>query len=58
MNSIYFKNFLMTSLLVVFSFLFLGASFVFLGRTFALNEKRDSIALNAQEITNTATAFL
>ena len=57
MKSIYFKNFLMTSVLVFFSFLVLATSFVILGRAFALNEKRDSIAQNAVEAASVAGAL-
>ncbi|MEG1460895.1 MAG: HAMP domain-containing sensor histidine kinase, partial [Oscillospiraceae bacterium] len=57
MKSIYFKNFMMTAILVVFSFAILGASFIFLGRSFALNEKQESIAKNAQQISKAASAF-
>ena len=57
MKSIYFKNFLMTSVLVFFSFLVLATSFVILGRAFALNEKRDSIAQNAVEAASIAGAL-
>ncbi len=56
-NSIYFKNFVMTAMLVVISFFILGTSIVLLGRNFALNQKRDSIALSAEEISKAASAF-
>jgi len=57
MKSIYFKNFVMTAMLVVISFFILGTSIVILGRNFALNQKRDSIALSASEGSKTAAAF-
>lgn len=57
MKSIYFKNFMMTAMLVVISFFILGTSIVILGRNFALNQKRDSIALSATEISKAASAF-
>ena len=57
MKSIYFKNFVMTAMLVVISFFLLGTSIVILGRSFALDQKRDSIALNATEVSKTASAF-
>lgn len=57
MKSIYFKNFIMTAILVVFSFVVLATSFVVLGRAFALNEKRESIALNAEETAQAAGAL-
>ncbi len=57
MRSIYFKNFIMTAVLVIFSFIVLAMSFVILGRAFALNEKRESIAQNAEEAASTAAAL-
>ena len=44
-------------MLVVISFFLLGTSIVILGRSFALNQKRDSIALNATEVSRAASAF-
>ena len=58
MKSIYFKNFVMTAMLVVISFFILGTSIVILGRSFALSQKRDSIALGASEVSKAASAFL
>ena len=57
MKSVYFKNFVMTAMLVVISFFLLGTSIVVLGRNFALNQKRESIALNASELSKAASAF-
>lgn len=57
MKSVYFKNFVMTAMLVVISFFILGTSIVILGRAFALAQKRDSISQNATEISKTAAAF-
>lgn len=45
-------------MLVVISFFILGTSIVVLGRSFALNQKRDSIALGATEVAKTASAFI
>ena len=45
-------------MLVVISFFILGTSIVILGRSFALNQKRDSIALGASEVSKAASAFL
>ncbi len=58
MKSIYFKNFVMTAMLVVVSFFVLGASIVIIGRSFALNQKREEIALGATEVSKAASAFL
>ncbi|MBP8639962.1 MAG: HAMP domain-containing protein [Oscillospiraceae bacterium] len=57
MKSVYFKNFVMTAMLVIISFFLLGTSIVILGRSFALNQKRESIALNATEVSKAASAF-
>ena len=57
MKSVYFKNFVMTAMLVIISFFLLGTSIVVLGRNFALNQKRESIALNATELSKAASAF-
>lgn len=57
MKSIYLKNFVVSAMLVVLSFFILGTSIVFLGRSFALNQKRESIATNAAEVSKTAAAF-
>ena len=56
-NSIYFKNFVMTAMLVIISFFILGTSIVILGRNFALNQKRNNIALSATEMSKAASAF-
>jgi len=45
-------------MLVVISFFILGTSIVILGRSFALSQKRDSIALGASEVSKAASAFL
>ncbi|NLV86106.1 MAG: HAMP domain-containing histidine kinase [Clostridiales bacterium] len=57
MRTIYFKNFLVTAILVVMSFIILAMSFVILGRAFAVSEKRQSIAVNARETASTAAAL-
>lgn len=44
-------------MLVIISFFILGTSIVILGRNFALNQKRDSIALSASEGSKAAAAF-
>ncbi|MGI5978554.1 MAG: ATP-binding protein [Oscillospiraceae bacterium] len=57
MKSIFFKNFLLTAILVVVSFLVLAFSAVMLGRSFALSEKRSSIETSAEEVSKAASAF-
>ena len=57
MKSVYFKNFVMTAMMVVISFFILGTSIVLLARSFALQQKRDSIAVSATEVSKAASAF-
>ncbi|MEG1491375.1 MAG: HAMP domain-containing sensor histidine kinase [Oscillospiraceae bacterium] len=57
MKSIYFKNFVVTATLVIFSFFVLALSFVILGRSVAISEKRESISINATEVSKAAAAF-
>ena len=57
MKSIYFKNFLITALLVVVSFLILAGAAVILGRSFALSEKRSGIMSNAKAAANGAASL-
>ena len=57
MKSIYFKNFLITAMLVIVSFLILAFAAVMLGRSFALSEKRSSILTNAQAAANGAASL-
>lgn len=57
MKSVYFKNFLITALLVMVCFLVLAFSAVMFGRNFALSEKRSNIETNARA-TATAAAVL
>lgn len=57
MKSVYFKNFLITAMLVTVSFLVLAFSAVMFGRNFALSEKRSNIETNAQAAA-TAAAVL
>jgi signal transduction histidine kinase len=57
MRSIYYKNFIATAALVFVSFLLLGASFVFIGRNFFIEEKKDSMVSNAEEVVKSAAAF-
>ena len=55
--SVSFKNFLVTALLVVVSLLILCSSFIFLGRSYTLNDRRERMAVTAEEISHTASAF-
>lgn len=57
MKSVYFKNFVMTAMMVVISFFILGTSIVILARSFAFEQKRESIAVSAVEVSKAASAF-
>lgn len=57
MNSIFYKNFAVTAGMVLLSFFILGTTFVFLGRSFVINEKRDSMYTNAEEVSKFASAY-
>ncbi len=57
MRSLFFKNFSLIALLVVFSFTILGASFVILGRSFAVSEKKKNISQIADAVADTASVF-
>ena len=58
MKSIFVKNFSLVALMVVMSFSVLGASFIILGRSVAINERKDSIAINARAVAQTTSAYL
>ena len=58
MKSIYFKNFAATAVMVMFSFLILGAAFVFLGRSYVISEYRDNMVSNAEEVSHAAQALV
>ena len=56
-SSIYFKNFISTAALVIVSFLMLGIAFLFFGRNYLINEYRDSMDRNADEVVRAAAAL-
>ena len=56
MKSIYFRNFLATALLVISCFLIIGTAFFFLGRSYLINDTRDRLNDNADEIVRAASA--
>jgi signal transduction histidine kinase len=56
-SSIYFKNFIATAGLVIISFIMLGSAFVFLGRSYLINEYRDKMDRNADEVVHAASAL-
>ncbi len=57
MYNLYFKNFIATAGLVIISFLLLGITFIVLGRSVIIDEKREDMSVNAQEVARTAAAF-
>ena len=56
MKSIYFRNFVATAVLVISCFLIIGTAFFFLGRSFLINDTRDRLNDNADEIVRAASA--
>ena len=56
MNSIYFKNFMATATIVLVSFMMIGIAFVFIGSHFVINDARENMAANAEEVCRIASA--
>lgn len=56
-KSIYFRNFLLTAGLVIFSFSILGTAFVSLSYQVIISEKRETMSRNASEIVRSASAY-
>lgn len=56
MNSIYFKNFMATATIVLVSFLMIGVAFIFIGSHFVINDARENMAANAEEVSRIASA--
>jgi len=56
MNSIYFKNFMATATIVLVSFLMIGIAFVFIGSHFVINDARENMVANAEEVSRIASA--
>ena len=57
MKSVYFRNFLITAVLVFACFLIVSTSFFFLGKRNLISEARIEIAANADEVIRAATAL-
>ena len=57
MRSYYFKNFRLVALLVMLSFIVLGAIFVSIGRNYMLRERRSELESNAGELSRLAGAY-
>ena len=56
-KSLYFRNFIITAVLVLVSFLIIGMVFVFLARGFVISEKKDSLRSVGTEVVHVASAF-
>ena len=57
MRSYYFKSFLLVTLLVMLSFVILGATFMTIGRNYMIRERQASIESNAVELSRLASAY-
>ena len=57
LNSIYFKNFMAMAVIVLTSFLIVGVSFVFILRYFVMNDARENMVANAEQISRNAAAM-
>ena len=57
MRSTYFRHFFASAMLAVMSFLILGMAFTLLSRNFLVGERRESMEVNAGEISRAAAAF-
>lgn len=56
MKSIYFRNFVATAVLVISCFLIIGTAFFFLGRAVLINDTRDRLNINVDEVVRAASA--
>ena len=57
MRSFYFKNFIVVAIMVMLSFIILGASFVLVGRNYTLRERQSTIESNVIELSRLASAY-
>lgn len=57
MHSLYFKNFLATATMVIWSFLLLALAFISIGRSIFVNEVQENMYNNAVEVAATAEAY-
>ena len=57
MHSLYFKNFLATAAMVLWSFLLLALAFISIGRSIFVNEVEENMQMNAREVAVTAEAY-
>lgn len=55
-KSLYFRNFLITAMLVLVSFLIIGLVFVFLARSFVISEKKDNLRSIDEEVERVVSA--
>jgi len=57
MKTLYFKSFIVSTCLVLASFLVLGIAFVILGRGVLVNERKESMEATAKVVASTASAY-
>lgn len=57
MKSIYFRNFLATSILVLGCFTIIGCSFFFTGKNYLVEQSRESMSENADEVVRAVSAL-
>ena len=57
MHSLYFKNFLATAAMVIWSFLLLALAFISIGRSIFVNEVQENMYNNAVEVAATTEAY-
>ena len=57
MHSLYFKNFLATAAMVLWSFLLLALAFISIGRSIFVQEVQDNMEVSALEVAHSAEAF-
>ena len=57
MKSIYFRNFLATTILVFSCFFVIGTAFFFIGRGYLMNDTQERLNANADEVVRTASAL-
>ena len=57
MHSLYFKNFLATAAMVLWSFLLLALAFISIGRSIFVEEVQDNMEASAREVAHSAEAF-
>lgn len=57
MKNVYFRNFVVTSIIMLFCFLTFGLSFMFLSRAHIMDDRRETMHSNAEELVRYVGAF-